>query len=380
MAQAADHVIALDDSAMERALRRAIALAADPLIRPGANPRVGCVLLDSTGAVLAEGAHRGAGTPHAEADALARLPVGARVDTAVVTLEPCAHHGRTPPCAQALVQAGVRQVVYGRADPNPVAAGGAAYLRQRGVRTLTGQLINEVAALDPYWFEAVRLGRPHVTWKFAGTLDGRSAAADGSSRWITSAAARRDVHRERAGADAVLAGTGTVLRDDAQLSVRDSVGQPLPAPLQPLRVVLGEREIPTTARVLDDTAATLHLSGRSLPADLATLWDAGCRRLFLEGGPTLAASFWRAGLVDRVLCYLAPALLGAGPAAVADLGIADITGIARLEYVDVRRLGPDLRLDLRPARSAPDALLRAEPGTNTRRTVEHPSSLQKKES
>lgn len=335
------------------AMRRALVLAADPTIRPGANPRVGCVLLDADGRHLAEGVHRGAGTPHAEADALANLgDRAADLHTAVVTLEPCNHHGRTPPCASALVEAGVRRVVYALPDPNPDASGGAGYLAGQGVDVHAGLLRAEVELLDPFWFAAIRLGRPHVTWKFAATLDGRSAAADGTSRWITSSQARADVHAHRLAADAVLAGTGSVVTDDAQLAVRDYDGTALPRSVQPVRVVLGRRSLPAGARILDDTAETVQLAEHDPASALSALWQRGVRRAFLEGGPTVAAAFWRAGVVDRVLVYLAPALLGAGAPAVHDLGITGIAGIARLDLIGVQQLGPDLRLDLVPVRQA----------------------------
>jgi diaminohydroxyphosphoribosylaminopyrimidine deaminase/5-amino-6-(5-phosphoribosylamino)uracil reductase len=337
------------------AMRTAVALALDEQIRPGANPRVGCVLLDADGRVLSTGVHRGAGTPHAEADALSRLPVGdrARLHTAVVTLEPCTHTGRTPPCTSALLTAGVRRVVFGRNDPDPVAAGGAATLRAGGVEVVGPEGLEEalrtlVADVDPFWFVAARLRRPHVTWKFAGTLDGRVAAADGSSRWITSPQSRADAHRERCAADAVLAGVGTVLTDDSRLSVRDETGTALPRDRQPLRVVVGRRGLPSTSRVFDDTAATLQIADHDPARVLQTLWEHGCRRVFVEGGPRLAAAFWRAGVVDRVVCYLAPALLGAGAAAVGDLGITSIGDAARLQIVEVTGCGPDLKLVLRP--------------------------------
>ncbi len=343
------------DRALSAAMRTAVALALDDQIRPGANPRVGCVLLDVDGAVLGTGVHRGAGTAHAEADALAGLSadVRGRVHTAVVTLEPCNHTGRTGPCTSALIAAGVRRVVFGRYDPDPVAAGGAAALRAAGVEVIEPDALDEslrtlVADVDPFWFIAARLRRPHVTWKFAGTVDGRVAAADGSSRWITSPQSRADAHRERAAADAVLAGAGTVLADDSQLSVRDGSGSALPRHRQPLRVVVGRRRLPSTAKIFDETAPTLRITEHDPAQVLQILWEHGCRRVFVEGGPQLAAAFWRAGVVDRVVCYLAPALLGAGAAAVADLGIGRIDDIARLEIVDTARCGPDLKIVLRP--------------------------------
>src|SRR4051794_12594825 len=224
-------------TAEQAAMARALALATTPGVPLGPNPRVGCVLVDDTGATVAEGYHRGAGHPHAEADALAQAGDRARGTTAVVTLEPCAHTGRTGPCAVALRDAGVRRVVFAQADPNPVAAGGAALLREAGVDVEQGLMVDAARGLNRVWTFAFEHGRPFVTWKFATTLDGRSAAADGTSRWVSSPAARLDTHRLRALCDTMLVGTGTVEVDDPHLTVRDAEGAPLPH--QPLRVVMG---------------------------------------------------------------------------------------------------------------------------------------------
>ncbi len=309
-------------AAEEAAMRRALALAATPGVPLGPNPRVGCVLLDAGGGTVAEGHHRGAGTPHAEADALARAGDAARGATAVVTLEPCAHTGRTPPCADALVAAGVARVVYAQADANPVAAGGAAALRAAGVDVEGGPFADEAREVNRVWTFATDHGRPFVTWKMAVTLDGRSAAADGTSRWISGPAARRDTHRLRALADTVLVGTATVAVDDPRLTVRGADDEPLAH--QPLRAVMGERDLDPDRRVLDDTAETVRLRTRDPHAALAALRDRDRQHVFLEGGPTLAAAFLRAGLVDEMVAYVAPMLLGAGTTAVADLGVTTI--------------------------------------------------------
>lgn len=321
------------------AMRRALELAATPGVPLGPNPRVGCVLLGPGGIVLSEGRHRGAGTPHAEVDALSRAGAGARGATAVVTLEPCNHTGRTGPCARALLDAGIGRVVYAMADPNPVAAGGARTLAEAGVEVIGGVLGAQARQLNRAWLFGLAHDRPLVTWKFAASLDGRSAAADGTSQWITGPAARRDVHRLRAQCDAVLVGTGTVLADDPRLTVRGPDDHP--APHQPRRVVMGERGVPGTARVLDASAPSLVLRTRDPAAALAELFDLGCRHVFLEGGPTLAAAFVRAGLVDEIVAYVAPVLLGTGASAVADLGIATIADALRPEVVDITVLGGD---------------------------------------
>ena len=341
-------------SAAERAaMRRALELAATPGVPRGPNPRVGCVLLDAAGTEVAEGFHRGRGSAHAEADALARAGEDARGTTAVVTLEPCDHTGRTGPCAQALVAAGVRRVVFAQSDTNPVAAGGAATLRAAGVEVESGLMAEEARALNRAWTFAVEHGRPFVTWKLAVTLDGRSAAADGTSRWISSRAARLDTHRLRAECDAVLVGTGTVAVDDPQLTVRDEVDQPLER--QPLRAVMGKRELSPDRRVLDGQAETLHLRTRDPGEALAELFARDCQHVFLEGGPTLAAGFLRAGLVDEVVAYVAPMLLGDGRSAVADLGISTISDAVHLSVTDVHVLqghdGEDTNVRLTMRRS-----------------------------
>lgn len=309
---------------------------------PDPNPRVGCVIVAPDGTFVSEGFHVGAGAPHAEVVALEAAGERARGATAYVTLEPCSHTGRTGPCTQALVDAGVTKVVFAQADPNPVARGGAEVLAAAGVTVVGGVRAGEAAALNAAWARTVELGRPLVTWKFAATLDGRSAAADGSSQWITGSPARSDVHALRARCDAVLVGAGTVLADDPRLTVRGADDEP--AAVQPLRAVMGRREIPATAAVRSGPGECLVIPTRDPYAALAVLWDRGIRHVWLEGGPTLAAAFVKAGLVDEVYAYLAPALLGAGGSAVGDLGITSVSDILRLELEEVVRIGTDIRV------------------------------------
>lgn len=313
------------------------------------NPRVGCVVTAGDGRVVGVGHHRGAGTPHAEVDALARAGSAARGGTALVTLEPCDHTGRTGPCTQALLAAGVARVVYAVADPDPVAAGGAARLAAAGLDVALAadpQVRADAEEVNATWLHARRTGRPWVTWKTATTLDGRSAAPDGTSRWITGESARADVHALRARVGAVLVGTGTVLADDPALTVRDADGHP--SPRQPLRVVAGTRAISRTARVLDGSAQTLLVPTRDPGEVLAALTVRGVHHVLLEGGPTLAAAFLGAGLVDEVVAYVAPALLGAGPGTVGDLGATSIEHAQRLRTTDVTVLGGDVRITARP--------------------------------
>lgn len=340
---------------VERAMRRALDLAATPGVPLGPNPRVGCVLLAPDGSAIAEGFHRGAGTPHAEAAALAALRSdgaaggdgadAARGATAVVTLEPCNHTGRTGPCSEALIEAGVARVVFAQPDPNPVAAGGADALRAAGIAVEMGLLEHEARRLNRAWTFALEHGRPFVTWKFATTLDGRSAAADGTSRWVSSRPARLDTHRLRSQCDVMMVGAGTVAIDDPELTVRDEVDQPLPH--QPLRAVMGLRDLPADKRVFNDRAETVRLRTHDPREALAELFESGRRHVFLEGGPTLAAAFLEAGLVDEVVTYVAPMLLGAGASAVGDLGITTIADALHLEVVDVTTLGSGAETNVR---------------------------------
>ncbi|GAA2104421.1 bifunctional diaminohydroxyphosphoribosylaminopyrimidine deaminase/5-amino-6-(5-phosphoribosylamino)uracil reductase RibD [Microlunatus panaciterrae] len=325
----------------QRWMRRALKLAAlGPLGDP--NPRVGAVIVDAAGDLAGEGFHRGAGTPHAEVEALASAGRRAIDGTAYVTLEPCNHTGRTGPCVQALIGAGVSRVVYAQPDPNATASGGAATLRAAGIEVEEGVQAAAAEQLNAEWTFALRQGRPWVTWKFAATLDGRSAAADGSSQWITGPDARADVHLLRARAGAILVGTGTALRDDPSLTTRLPDGSLQQR--QPLRVVMGRRRLPDGARVLDNSAPTLLAQQQDPALTLQQLAVREIRHVWLEGGPTLAAAFVAAGLVDEVVAYLAPALLGAGPPAVGALGIHSIAQALRLHPYDVTTIGPDIRV------------------------------------
>jgi diaminohydroxyphosphoribosylaminopyrimidine deaminase/5-amino-6-(5-phosphoribosylamino)uracil reductase len=271
-----------------------------------------------------------------------------------VTLEPCNHTGRTGPCSRALLEAGVRRVVFGQRDPNPVAAGGAAFLRGAGVEVEAGLLEAEARLVNREWTFAMDRGRPFVTWKFATTLDGRSAAADGTSRWVSSRAARIDTHRLRALCDTMLVGTGTVAVDDPLLTVRDAAERPLDA--QPMRAVMGLRDLEPGRRAFDGSAPSVHLRTRDPHEALKELFELDRQHVFLEGGPTLAAAFWCAGLVDEVVTYVAPMLLGSGRSAVADLGVGTIADAAHLTVTDVAVLDPvepgddlNVRLTMTPA-------------------------------
>lgn len=332
----------------EQAMRDAIALSEAVRGTTSPNPPVGAVICDADGTPVGRGATRPPGGPHAEIMALREAGDRARGGTAYVTLEPCAHHGRTPPCADALLAAGVRAVHYAVPDPTRLAGGGAAVLAQAGVAVGEGLLAEDVRR-GPLraWLHHVRTGRPHVTWKYAATLDGRVAAADGSSQWISGEAARAEVHALRTKVDAIVAGTGTVLADDPRLTARDADGTLVAR--QPLRVVVGTTELPETARVLDDAAETVVIATRDPDKVLAVLAERGVVDVLLEGGPTLAGAFAKAGRIDRLIGYLAPALAGAGPAALGDAGVSTITDMHRWVVEEVTMTGDDVRVSAVPA-------------------------------
>lgn len=360
-------------------MRRAISLAGRGLGATNPNPVVGAVVLDAAGEIVGEGFHQVAGGPHAEVVALQAAGGRARGGTCVVTLEPCSHTGRTGPCTRALVEAGITRVVFAVRDPNPTAAGGAAALTDAGVEVEVGLLGAEAEQVNEAWLTSVRARRPFVTWKYAASLDGRTAAADGTSRWITSSEARADVHRLRAEADAVLVGSGTVLADDPHLAVRKA---PLLRAEPPLRVVVDSgARTPAQARILDAAAPTLILiaedaaageaahalrkagadlvgvprgaGGLDLTQVLAVLHERGVGSVLLEGGPRLAGGFLAERLVDKVVAYIAPALIGGGgPAALSGPGASSIDEALRLRLDEIRPVGVDVRLTARPVRWA----------------------------
>jgi diaminohydroxyphosphoribosylaminopyrimidine deaminase/5-amino-6-(5-phosphoribosylamino)uracil reductase len=330
-------------------MARALELAQGVRTTTSPNPWVGCVLVDTAGITVGEGATAPPGGPHAEATALAAAGERARGATAYVTLEPCAHQGRTPPCTDALIAAGVTRVVAGTGDPDSKVAGaGFRCLRAAGVAVSSGVRGEEVREqLRPYLVHRAT-GRPYVVLKLAITLDGRTAAPDGSSRWITGAEARRDVQMLRAESDAVLVGAATVRLDDPELTVREpeATGQRR----QPLRVVLGHA--PETARV----QPALELGGE-LDSVLDELGRRGVLQLLVEGGAEVAGRFHRQALVDRYVWYLAPVLLGGddGRPVFAGPGVATMAESWRGRLVSVRRLGDDLRLDFEAMREAGEA-------------------------
>lgn len=325
-------------------MQRALELACLHGTMQGPNPRVGCVILAADGSFIAEGAHRGAGTPHAEVVALAAAGDAARGATAVVTLEPCGHTGRTGPCALALIDAGISRVVYAQDDPH-AGHSGAGALRAAGLDVESGVLLSEAEVLNRRWTGSVRLDRPWVIWKVAATLDGRIAAADGTTTWITGAAARSDVHRLRSEVDAVLVGTTTAIADNPRLDVRiDGY-----AGKQPIGVAMGLRELPAEHHL---ARHGLHLRTHDPREALAQLRERDVHSVMVEGGATVAAAFLEAGLVDEIVWYVAPALLGSGTPAVTDFGVATLAARVPIRFTEAVRVGEDLRINALLVREA----------------------------
>jgi diaminohydroxyphosphoribosylaminopyrimidine deaminase/5-amino-6-(5-phosphoribosylamino)uracil reductase len=328
------------DAAMSRALELA-------LLGPayGVNPQVGAVILDPNNEIAAEGYHQGAGTDHAEVVAIKDLKTKTGRDsfpgyTAVVTLEPCNHTGRTGPCSKALADAGISRVVYAVADPGQESGGGAEFLASRGVEVIKGT--GEAAAEEQsrVWLTANRLERPFVTLKWASSLDGRTAATDGSSKWISGEMSRSDSHKRRSEVDAILVGTGTALADDPELTARDDQGGYYEH--QPLRVVLGERELPGSLRVFNDRAESLHFKTRDAERALKELYSRGVKHVWVEGGPAVASKFVQLGLVDEFIIYLAPMLIGGDKVALQDIGVMSMQGAIELEIAEQKLLDQDL--------------------------------------
>jgi diaminohydroxyphosphoribosylaminopyrimidine deaminase/5-amino-6-(5-phosphoribosylamino)uracil reductase len=337
----------------EQAMRRSLELALNGPIK-GLNPRVGAALINAAGEIVAEGWHRGSGTDHAEVAALKDLVAKGRAATdgpiatgltAVVTLEPCNHTGKTGPCAQALIEAGVSKVIFATQDPGLGSSGGAATLRAAGIEVESGLLQAEADELIRVWATATAHQRPFVTLKYGSSLDGRSAAADGSSKWITGPEARRDVHLRRTQIDAILVGTGTVIADDPELTARQVDGSLYGE--QPIRVILGETKLDPNARIFDESegkAKTVQLHTRDLNSALVTLFDMGVRHLMVEGGSIVSSEFVRHNLVNELLVYVAPKLIGGPITSLGNLGVANISQAKELEFIEVKQLGQDLMI------------------------------------
>lgn len=356
-----------------RHMSAALRLAERGLWTTHPNPRVGCVIVRD-GEVVGRGWHERAGEPHAEIHALIEAGERAEGATAYITLEPCSHHGRTAPCAHALIEAGVKRVIAAMVDPYPEVDGsGLAKLAEAGVETAQGLMQTTARALNPGFLSRVERGRPYVRLKLAGSIDGRSSGPDGESKWITGPAARRDGHRWRARADAVLTGIGTVLADDPRMNVRlddDSTGH---LPPKPVIVVDSRGRLPAHARLFDSGNPVLRVGpadhvqrpeqcetldvtcdaqGRpQLHALLRALGKRGINELHVEAGPTLSGALLVDDLVDEIVLYQAATLIGDGAAVARLPGVEKLADRLHLELIETRRVGDDLRHRLRPVLS-----------------------------
>lgn len=327
----------MSSEARESFMLRAIDLAQSVDLTRDVNPRVGAIVVSASGEVVGEGFHLGSGTPHAEVVALNQAGSSAKGATLYCTLEPCNAQGKTGPCAQAIIAAGIANVVIAQHDPNANMAGGEQTLQAAGINVESGVLESSARDLNQSWSFAQENKRPWVVWKTATTLDGFVAATDGSSKWITSELARARVQEIRKSVGAIVTGTGTVLADNPLLTVRE-----LSDSEQPMRVVVGDRELPNELQIFQGERPAIRISG-DVEDVISELWrDHGIHRILIEAGPHLSQSVWAAGLVDEVYWFQAPALLGAGQSAIGEIGISELSNALRFSQYQVDRVGLDL--------------------------------------
>jgi len=323
------------------AMQRAIALAEKGLGKTAPNPIVGAVIINSDGQIIAEGFHDRMSSPdHAEVVAIKMAGKKAVGATMVVTLEPCNHAGETGPCSKAIAEAGISTVVFAISDPNEKAAGGAVALRGAGLTVIEGVLKEEAAFSNRAWLMKINKGRPFFTWKVATTLDGKVAAADGTSKWISNERSRADVQVLRRQADAILVGTNTVITDDPHLIPRgDFPG----FTTNPIRVVCGEQELPTSSNIFNNAAPTLQVKSKDLAILVVELNKAGVNQVLVEAGPTLATAMLKQGLMDELVMYQAPCLLGQGKSFVADFGASTIDQRLVLDHISSEVIDGDIK-------------------------------------
>jgi len=321
----------------EAAMARAIELARLGLGKTFPNPIVGAVITNATGEFISEGFHEGG--DHAEVvaiNAAKDIPAGSII---YVTLEPCNHQGKTPPCTDAIIKAGLSKVVYAVSDPNPVAAGGAERLQSAGVEVVAGLGETEARHDNRAWLTKVELGRPRITWKIASTMDGKVTASDGSSKWITGEPARADVALMRSQADAIVTSTATAIADNPGLTAK-GLGK------NPVRIVMGTRELSKELQILGNDAETLLIKSHDFSDLIKISKDRGFNSLMIESGPTFGTALLKQDLVDEIVLFQAPTLLGSGAPAVGDLGITNISGRLDFEISDVEVIGADLKITL----------------------------------
>jgi diaminohydroxyphosphoribosylaminopyrimidine deaminase/5-amino-6-(5-phosphoribosylamino)uracil reductase len=318
-------------------MARAIECASYGLGKTFPNPIVGAVITSATGEFISEGFHQGA--DHAEVLAISgarEIPAGSII---YVTLEPCNHHGKTPPCVDAIIESGIKKVVYALSDPNPIAAGGAQRMRAAGIEVESG--IGEVKARheNRAWLTKIEQGRPRITWKIASTMDGKVAASDGSSKWITGELARADVAKIRSQADAIITSTSTVIADDPLLTSK-GIGH------NPVRIVMGLSEIASNSQILGSDAETVLIKSRDFKELISLASDRGFNQLLIESGPTFGTALLSADLINEIILFQAPTFLGAGKPSIGDLGIRNISGRLDFEITDVEIIGADVKITL----------------------------------
>lgn len=321
----------------EAAMARAIDCARLGLGKTFPNPIVGAVITSSTGEFISEGFHQGA--DHAEVIAIsaaASIPAGSII---YVSLEPCNHHGKTPPCTDAIIKSGISKVVFAVSDPNPIAAGGAKHLQGAGIEVASGLCQEEASHANRAWLTKVANDRPRITWKIASTMDGKVAASDGSSKWITGELARADVALMRSQADAIVTTTATVKADDPLLTSK-GLGA------NPVRIVMGDTEISASSQILGDDAETVIIKSRDPKELIALSKEREFNQLLIEAGPTFGTALLSQNLIDEIVLFQAPTFLGSGTPSISNLGITNISGRFDFEIADVEIFGADLKITL----------------------------------
>ena len=300
------------------------------------NPNVSAAIYSPDGALIADGFHnRKVSIDHAEVVALKKAGSAACGATMVVTLEPCAHTGTTPPCTQAIIDAGIAKVTYTVIDPNPIASGGGQLLRAAGIEVEYRESAH-LAYVQRAWLHKEVTGRPLMIWKVATTVDGKVAASDGTSQWITGPESREDVQNLRAQSDAILIGTNTAIVDNPHLIPRGHTARPV-------RIISGEQEVPATNRIFDEEARTISVKSKSIPELMQVLTNEGFNQVLVEAGPTLGSALMASGNIDELIIYQAPKMLGAGKEFVSRLGISTLDDHLKLELISVRQLGGDIK-------------------------------------
>ena len=323
------------------AMQRAITLSEKGLGKCAPNPIVGAVIIDKAGNVIGEGFHdRMKSNDHAEVVAINNAGKAAAGGTLIVTLEPCNHLGQTGPCTQAIIDAGITTVVFAVTDPNPIAAGGQVRLQSAGINVVTGVLSNEASYSNRAWLTKIKKNRPYFTWKVATTLDAKLAATDGTSKWISNEVSRADVQRLRRQSDAILVGTNTVVTDNPHLIPR---GEFEGFTRNPIRVICGEQELPADSQIFDDKAQTVVVKSKDLKQLVAKLNELELNQVFVEAGSTFASALMAAGLIDELVIYQAPALLGAGKSFYQNEDNKTIEDLMRLKHISTEVLAGDLK-------------------------------------